>query len=463
MKITNINITKLFGLYDYDLDLFTGERELTILHAVNGRGKTTIMKLVTAVLTGEMLYIDITPFKEFTLTFDNGKSITVTKGDKNETQPYSFFDQLADDYFMNPSRKDIQLNIYFKFSDEEYGECPVVLADSYEIIRNAYITATKRGRFLREYNAENTSSYTLYELRKFFDRRLEDPTINNIIAKFTCYTNVKFIKSSRIFVDTNSEQNLSNVVRAEQKIENIRVCSNALAKRMDEAKRAMEDESERLDHDFPTSLLEEFKSDSLKPTYKDVKSIRKELKNINAQRRKLSNYGFFAKDEDNYKNDLANEAIPLKCKPILRLYIDNSKKKLIKLKDIQDNIELYLDIINNRNGLTNKKLNVNVKNGLVFEPNNIKLEKLSSGEKNLLILYYKLIFDTPKGSIVFIDEPEISLHIAWQSKYINQMLDICKQIGIQMIIATHSPDIINSYTYFMADMLKKEEDNNGDE
>ena len=45
--------------------------------------------------------------------------------------------------------------------------------------------------------------------------------------------------------------------------------------------------------------------------------------------------------------------------------------------------------------------------------------------------------------MILIDEPEISLHIAWQQSFLEDMEMIAALTRIRMMIATHSPDIIN--------------------
>ena len=48
----------------------------------------------------------------------------------------------------------------------------------------------------------------------------------------------------------------------------------------------------------------------------------------------------------------------------------------------------------------------------------IKIEEspmyLSSGELHLFIIFYEIIFNTYKNSLILIDEPELSFHISWQ-------------------------------------------------
>ena len=71
------------------------------------------------------------------------------------------------------------------------------------------------------------------------------------------------------------------------------------------------------------------------------------------------------------------------------------------------------------------------------------MDKLSSGEQNLIILYYKLVFLHNSKSILLIDEPENSLHIAWLTKMLDDYINISKLLGCQIILATHSPAFIN--------------------
>jgi energy-coupling factor transporter ATP-binding protein EcfA2 len=73
-------------------------------------------------------------------------------------------------------------------------------------------------------------------------------------------------------------------------------------------------------------------------------------------------------------------------------------------------------------------------------------EQLSSGEKHLLIIIYNILFRIQDNSLILIDEPEISLHISWQIKFIEilkKILELEDKKNVQILIATHSPQIIN--------------------
>lgn len=80
-------------------------------------------------------------------------------------------------------------------------------------------------------------------------------------------------------------------------------------------------------------------------------------------------------------------------------------------------------------------------NKIVFDVNgdSIGTEQLSSGEKQLLLILFK-IFLTEEDPFVFLmDEPEISLHIGWQYELINIIRKL--NPNCQLIISTHSPSI----------------------
>lgn len=70
----------------------------------------------------------------------------------------------------------------------------------------------------------------------------------------------------------------------------------------------------------------------------------------------------------------------------------------------------------------------------------ISPEDLSSGEKQILTLLISTLVQNGLEGVVFWDEPEISLHIAWQQKLIRALSTL--NPNMQLIIATHSPNIL---------------------
>lgn len=67
---------------------------------------------------------------------------------------------------------------------------------------------------------------------------------------------------------------------------------------------------------------------------------------------------------------------------------------------------------------------------------------LSSGEKQLIILVacLALLEESKRSHVYIVDEPEVSLHITWQEKFIDALLEASP--NTQFILATHSPSII---------------------
>ena len=109
---------------------------------------------------------------------------------------------------------------------------------------------------------------------------------------------------------------------------------------------------------------------------------------------------------------------------------------------------MFVKMIDNKM-LSKKTIKLNAKDGLrILDDTNyeVPLRKLSSGEQNLIILYFYLIFKTYKGTIVCLDEPESSMHVAWQKSMLEDFKNIAKEFGIQLIFASHSIDFVNDET-----------------
>lgn len=82
----------------------------------------------------------------------------------------------------------------------------------------------------------------------------------------------------------------------------------------------------------------------------------------------------------------------------------------------------------------------------------LSLGQLSSGEKQEIILFYELIFESEKNIHLLIDETEISLHIEWQLKFMDDLLRIAKYKNFKVTVATHSPQIINNHWDIQIDL-----------
>jgi len=72
------------------------------------------------------------------------------------------------------------------------------------------------------------------------------------------------------------------------------------------------------------------------------------------------------------------------------------------------------------------------------------LDDLSSGERQIVLLLVEITRHIKPGGIVLIDEPEISLHSAWQRGLMAALDKIIEQYDAQVILATHSLEIATS-------------------
>ena len=68
--------------------------------------------------------------------------------------------------------------------------------------------------------------------------------------------------------------------------------------------------------------------------------------------------------------------------------------------------------------------------------------QLSSGEKQMLAILLTVLVEDRQPYVLFMDEPEVSLHIEWQKR----LIDLIEELNpnVQIILTTHSPAVIMS-------------------
>ena len=72
----------------------------------------------------------------------------------------------------------------------------------------------------------------------------------------------------------------------------------------------------------------------------------------------------------------------------------------------------------------------------------IDANNLSSGEKQLLIILLTVLLEDGQEYVLMMDEPEISMHISWQYKLIDMILQL--NPNVQILLTTHSPSIFSN-------------------
>lgn len=66
--------------------------------------------------------------------------------------------------------------------------------------------------------------------------------------------------------------------------------------------------------------------------------------------------------------------------------------------------------------------------------------QLSSGEKQILAILLTVLVEDDQSYVLFMDEPEVSLHIEWQKRLIDLILEL--NPNVQIILTTHSPALV---------------------
>ena len=76
MKLVRVEFTKLFGYFDYSIDFHD---TVTILHGLNGCGKTTMLQTINAVFNKEMDTIKSTDLQSVSFFFSTGAILKIDR------------------------------------------------------------------------------------------------------------------------------------------------------------------------------------------------------------------------------------------------------------------------------------------------------------------------------------------------------------------------------------------------
>jgi hypothetical protein len=113
---------------------------------------------------------------------------------------------------------------------------------------------------------------------------------------------------------------------------------------------------------------------------------------------------------------------------------------------LHDPITRFLSLVNGFLVQTQKIVSVGVTGQLKVQisgsADNHQITALSSGERQLLVMLAHLSLNPnlARSGVFIVDEPEISLHIDWQEKFVDAIQ--AANPNVQLILATHSPAII---------------------
>nr|VFK61946.1 MAG: Predicted ATP-binding protein involved in virulence [Candidatus Kentron sp. UNK]VFK70066.1 MAG: Predicted ATP-binding protein involved in virulence [Candidatus Kentron sp. UNK] len=198
---------------------------------------------------------------------------------------------------------------------------------------------------------------------------------------------------------------------------------------------------QKLDGSFPERLFDQDKSISEQEFDRRYNLIKK-------KRESLSLYGLSTIKEERH-----TYFKPENAKALL-VYLNDTEEKLAVFDDILQRLDLFSSILNKRQ-FVSKQIEISPEFGFRFKTEDGKelpLTALSSGEQQEVVLLYELLFRVAPDTLVLIDEPEISLHVAWQMEFLDDLLEIIELQKITVLVATHSIDIIDKHEDLIVDL-----------
>ena len=403
MKLTDIKIKNLFGLEQNNFDIHLNTKDgISLLYGINGIGKTTIIKLIEACLNCNFRILKIKKFDSIEISFEDGSIIKVFRD--NDFEPGMDIPNCWV-YLMGFEDYPIRYEYTNTKKHTSIFTFPLKKPDAIDDIDDNKII-----------NEETTFSDNDYQ---YFTKEGQKKykTINDILSNIT---NVYTIYATKEHSSGNSYYH--------SKYDN-------LYSENDEILYFKREQLLKLQKDIQNMLevIDEYPKEDIKWYEKAQFDLIPITIPFNDR---LEHYAAFIKDN----------------------FWDSTYKKPLKL---------LKKIINQNFGLIYKNLDFNEKDGIIFTPvnnndNPVSYKKLSFGERKLISIFFDLILECKNDSIVFIDEPETSLHIDWQKIFVQNIEITMHEIkpNIQIVIMTHSPDIIDKYFLF-SNELKSERYNYG--
>ena len=214
-------------------------------------------------------------------------------------------------------------------------------------------------------------------------------------------------------------------------------CSKDLKQRIDDKMTEYGRQAQALDQSFPQRLLQRSEANQ----NSSVEAIRSRMSDLQNKTDELKNIGIL--DDTPLHQFQLVEDIEKSQADVMTLYVDDTAKKLKVLEDLASRARLLLASLNGK--FRHKEMRIDRDDGLVVagkDGDSLPLDSLSSGEQHELILHYDLLFKVPPNTVVLLDEPELSLHIEWQSRFLSDLMAIVQLSGFDALVATHSPHII---------------------
>jgi predicted ATP-binding protein involved in virulence len=439
MKITHIAVKGLFGLFNYEIPLRLNDR-ITIIHGPNGCGKTTILRLLDALMHSQFNTIRRMYFDQFNLQFDDNSDLQVIRTTNEPSAQQNLkFDDVA-------TGASLAIRYNRPGSETEVYDLGDAVASRPEVQRifphlDRYLPFLQRIAPDQWRDAQDGAILNIDDVLDRYASHLPIPTRTgrapmpdwlSSISNFLC---VHFIQTQRLLrfgprPNTPQPSGSHRVTVAEYSEDFVNRTRQALA--------ASVNQSQDLDRTFPVRVLNEPHD---KVTINVVRALYQKQQE---KRKRLTDAGLISQ-QMGIMDLPVRQVEPVELR-LLWLYLNDADTKLNAFDDLLEKIEIFKEIINSR--FLHKSFKADREQGFVFHASNrrpIPLDSLSSGEQHELVLAYELLFRVKAGSLILIDEPELSLHVTWQHRFLEDLSRISKLANLDFIVATHSPQIMHKH------------------
>ncbi len=426
-------VNKLFGNKNIKITFYG---KTTILIGENGIGKTTLLAMLFYVLTDNMEKLSNFDFESLTIVYNDGKKITIEIGEifehieQKNNRASKTHKRYAEDIKKCLSNEEI--NLIFNDEDEE------TLNNLFKKVKEKIRMPNRPFQLGVEYIKHNSADFNvILELKEYNDIYFKNSKILYFPTFRRIEEDIMKIKSQEdFFIDFEDvfEENKETYYG-----ELIQFGMEDVKKRIDDLLNVIKNDSLDSFNTMTSKLLNQYLSndfsniDNLKTTDRTVIEIA------------LNRVG--SKISENTRNqiiEMVKKGSLLENQYLANLVM-NIVDNYLNLQSIDERIKLFVNKCNNY--LYNKELvynpskvtlNIISKNPSKKE---IPLEKLSSGEKQLVSTFSKVYLEDMDDLIILFDEPELSLSIEWQKKFI---YDISQSKNVSLLIAvTHSPFIVS--------------------
>jgi len=425
VRITKISVKGLFGMFDHEIPL-NQESRITIIHGPNGVGKTVLLRMVHGLFHYEYAFIGSIPFEQIRVDFADGTVLTVQKQLRNEDKENTI-KLLIDCIDVSGER---QSPFVLAVADTD----PMPLLDAVEDMRpdlTAVFVISGDVYWVAEPEKQKAKS----KARDFLDLWLSVRP-SRLVTKQVLLQWIPQLHS-QVYGEmpnwfTNmkaySRPTLVSIERLRQHFteEDVVLAKDLYLKGPREDSPIVVFPSMREEAGVLNSYLNRLMADIL--DYEEyVEQYLQENPEIEQYELLLSED---AVRESSVLTNLLEEKIE-------ELYGDMEPPH----HDDFPYIENLLEILNER-FLFKSIAYDGDKFVIESDDGSVPLSKLSSGEQHLLIMYYRLLATSP-DTLVMIDEPELSMNVVWQRNFLKDLQRIIELRKFDVLIATHSPQIIH--------------------